>query len=225
MKYSIHRVLSLKKSTIERLKKVISSAKFVAVVQGKSKNIKGVPVQDVEQEIRKNWQEINKLFDNYSKLKSALLSSNAGLTERLREQVVTEKVAGKSYTISELIDTSEIMYGKSGCEGLKGDLLCSLTEQYNDVLNSIETQKRRVEDQIRDYLLKAASNDKQLSTEDIEKRSQMFKEDGEYRLVDPLDISKKIEELRTEIDKFRDECDATLSEHNAVTVVEIDLTD
>lgn len=223
MKYSIHRLLALRKSTMERIKDEITNATFISTVQGKSRTINGVLVKEVESGILSSYQKINGLISNYQKIKSALLRSNAGITAET--DVTRYEVAGNWYTMAELIDTFDNVYGNKRHTGFKEILINVMTQQYNVAVKKVETQKQRVEEQIRDYFAKAATNDKQLSTDDIAKRTQMFKEDGELRLVDPLGLQKEIEKIRNEINRFKDECDATMSEQNATTVVEVDLTD
>ena len=226
MKYSIHRVLALRKSTIDRIDKSIGNLKFIDIAQGKSKKIKGVDIEDVKKSIIDNWNRVESLINNYIKIKRALLASNAGISSDTI--VETVQIMGHNYTMAELIDIMQNVYGLNGSHfsrGYKDRLLTEIMSQYNEALNKVEMQKQRVDDQIRDYLMKAAQNDKQLSTEDIEKRTQMFKEDGEYQLIDPLNLKSRIEKLSKEIQQFRDECDAIMSEHNALTVLEIDLAD
>ena len=52
----------------------------------------------------------------------------------------------------------------------------------------------------------------------------MFHADGDFSLIDLLNLRDKIEKLETEIEQFRTDCDAVISEQNALTTVEIDLT-
>ena len=53
----------------------------------------------------------------------------------------------------------------------------------------------------------------------------MLHEQKDSRFIDPLKIADKIIALENEIENFRTEADAVLSEQNALTMVEIDLTE
>ena len=48
-----------------------------------------------------------------------------------------------------------------------------------------------------------------------------YMENNKFHLVDPLETEKLIEKLQSEVDKFEMEVDATLSEVNALTIIEI----
>jgi hypothetical protein len=52
----------------------------------------------------------------------------------------------------------------------------------------------------------------------------MFHEDSDMHLVDPLNLKEVIEKLEADIKAFRVDCDATMSEQNALTTVTVDLT-
>ena len=53
----------------------------------------------------------------------------------------------------------------------------------------------------------------------------MLHEQKDPHLVDPLKIADKIVELENEIEDFRTEADAVLSEQNALTLVDVDLVE
>ena len=99
-----------------------------------------------------------------------------------------------------------------------------LKSQYAAAQNKVQARAAKVEQDIQEYLVKAAGADKQMSAEDIAKRSAMLHEDGDLHLVDPLDLKNVIEKLSSDIETFRQECDATMTEQNALTKVNIDLT-
>lgn len=222
-KFTIHRLLSLKKSTEERINDILCKTQFVAYKQGQKDNINGVPVKKVEECIRTDYQKVNDLISNYIKLKSALLSSNAGIQNTTEVKKVT--VDGKEYTMAELIFVSDEIYGNNKHKSaFKSKLLNKLKQDYSVVLSRIENQNNRIEADIKDYLNKASASDKTLSAEDIKKRSEIFHADGDYIMVDPLNIKEVIDKLEAEIKAFKTDCDATISENNALTTVELDLT-
>lgn len=223
MKYTLHRALTLKKTTAERIEKEINSAVFIAVRQGKKGTINGVPVEKVEQDIRSAYQRIQQLISNYATLKSAILRSNAGVQDPATIKKVT--VAGKQYTMAELISASDEIYGnRKHSNAFYSRLLYCMKNAYADVLSKVEKQHERVEANIRDYLAKAAASDKGMTSEEIKRRSDMFHEDGDFVIVDPLGLKDIIDKLDSEIKEFRADADATISEQNALNTIDIDLT-
>lgn len=225
MEYSIHRLLSLRKTTEERIRKAINGNQcFVATVKGKSRTINGVPVENVERDIKATYDKVMALISNYRRIKAAILRSNAGVPADT--ELTRFCVAGKTYTMAELIDASNNIYGNEQHQGgCKARLLVRLKLDYSKAQEKIELQAQKVEQNIKDYFEKAAVGDKQLSAEDMAKRSEMLHEDGDLHLVDPLNIKKVIDDLESEIYRFREECDAVISEQNAVTKVDLSLID
>lgn len=225
MKFTIHRALALKKTTEERINNEIINAQFISFKQGKKGTIKGVPVEKVEKSIRASYDKINQLISNYVKLKAAILQSNAGV-RTIPEDLHKVTVAGKDYTMAELIFMSDEVYGnKKHRNAFKHSLLNAMKAMYTNATTAVERQHEKIETDIKDYLAKAAASDKGMSSDEIRKRSDLFHEDGDYVLVDPLGLKNEIEKLEAEIKAFRADCDATMSEQNALTTIDIDLTD
>ena len=67
MKYSIHRLLALKKTTYSRILELLREAKFISAYKGLQDNVNGVPVTKIEEEIKANYQKLNDLISNYKK--------------------------------------------------------------------------------------------------------------------------------------------------------------
>lgn len=222
---SVHRALSLAKTTRNRISDMINdvSVKFIEVKQGKKNTINGVRVEDVEKTIRGNWDKINQLISNLEQLKSALSRSNAGIKEGT--ELDTLVVAGKNYTLSELITASDLIYGNKNNMGFKALLLSKLKRTYSEALRQVERQHDKIDQEIKVYLNQVAGSDKQqISAEETQKTIDIFHANGDYTLVDPLDLKKTIEELDAEITQFRYEADSAISEKNALTIVKVDLT-
>ena len=222
-KFTIHRLLSLKKSTAERIENSIRAKGFIDIRQGRRDNVNGVPISKIEIDIKSRYQKILALISNYEKIKSALLCSNSGIDPNA--EIHRIEVAGKRYSMAELISASDEIYGnKKHPNGFKSMFLIALRSSNTDAIQKIETQNQRVEDDIKDYLERSADSDKSMSADEIRKRSEIFHQDRDFSLIDPLDLKDKIDKLSMEITNFREECDAAISEHNALTTVEIDLT-
>lgn len=232
VKLTVHRALALKKTTEQRISEEFQNTAlgggslFIAVRQGRKNVINGVPVDKIESEIRARYDRIIQMISNYMKLKKALLRSNAGLNADKDVSLHTVTVADRQYTMAELIDTSDNVYGnKKHPRAFYPQLLLTLKAEYAEAVRQVERAHDKVEQDIKDYLTKSAGNDKMLTNEDIKKRSEMFHEDGDKHLVDPLNVKELIDKLEQEIKAFRVDCDATMSEQNALMTVSVDLTD
>lgn len=223
LKYSIHRALSLKKTTAARIINEIEKASFIGVKQGNKTTVNGVSINDLEQQILSSYQRINQLISNYIELKSAILSSNAGVDDTM--SVRRMAVCDKRYTMAELIFVSDEVYGnKKYPYAFKQKLLNAMESSYISAVNTVDKQHNKIEDNIREYLSKAVASDKGMTTEEIQKRSEMFHRDGDYTLIDPLKLKSLIDELKQEIETFRTEADAAISENNALITINVNLT-
>ena len=89
MKYTVHRALSMLKTTKARIEKELSNNySLIRVARGQEDNIRGVSVSDIERYIQGSYDRITALISNYIKIKSAVIRSNAGIqfdTENIRK--------------------------------------------------------------------------------------------------------------------------------------------
>lgn len=224
MKYSIHRLLALKKTTYSRILDLLREAKFISAYKGLQDNVNGVPVTKIEEEIKANYQKLNDLISNYKKIKIALLNSNAGAPDQANLKKVT--VCGNDYTMSELIFLSDEVYGNAKHPGaIYQQVIKTFNSQYVNIINRIENQYQQVENKIQNYLNQLGGDGKAQSVKDIEDRSALFHRDGDLHMIDPINLKDVIEKLKKELGDFVLEADASISENNAMTFVDIDLTE
>ena len=81
MKYTVHRALSLIKSTKSRIEKEFSedAPAWIRVARGQEDSIRGVSVEEIRREIQSHYDRVTALIENYIALKSAVVQSNAGV--------------------------------------------------------------------------------------------------------------------------------------------------
>jgi len=103
MEYTVHRLLAMIKTTKDRIERELyneeNSVSWVRVARGQEENISGVSIKEIKRDIQSHYDKVIALIDNYVKLKSAVLRSNAGI--RPDAEVFKTKVAGKSLTVAE----------------------------------------------------------------------------------------------------------------------------
>lgn len=91
--------------------------------------------------------------------------------------------------------------------------------------------QEKVDEEVSQYVHTLAGNKREAEETDstakslIEATSKMLHEQKAPRIIAPLKISDKINALENEIETFRTEADAILSEQNALTTIELDLTE
>lgn len=165
-------------------------------------------VADFEKKSRAAWQKVMDLIRNRDELKSAIVQSNAAT------HLV---VNGIDMTCAQAIEMkSSIQYKKI--------LLAQLESTYSTVTAKVEQENRRVDQNIEDALSGYTNRDgsKKISEEEQNIIINKRHEEGDFEMVDPLDIANKIEELENEIDGFESSVDIALTVSNSTTFIEVE---
>lgn len=231
MEYTIHRVLSMIKTTEARIDKELSDAKsaWVRVAKGQEDNISGVSIKEIKRDIQSHYDRVVALIDNYIKLKSALIRSNAGV--RSNTEVSTIKVCEKSFTVAEIIELQNKVYGRTKKVGFKAKLLGKMRTDYAAAQRNFDVMQAKADDEVNRYInaivgRKKDDDEADVSTKSvIEATSKMLHEQKDPCFIDPLKIAEKIVALENELERFNVEADSVLSEQNALTKIEIDLVE
>lgn len=192
------------KSLKDRIEKAVNGVVLVTIKVGKKLN--GNTTQDeFSAKAKAMWQQVNDLIKQHKKLKDAIVLSNA---------VTKVMVGAKEMTVAEAIEKkTSIVHLKALTDKLRQNFAsCDREiERINDA------NQLRLDKQIEAMLGKEAKRD----TAEYQNLVSAFKENNEATLIDPLGISKKIEELEDEIREFEDNVDIALSEKNAVTKITV----
>ena len=231
MQYTIHRALSMIKTTKARIEKEIydENTAWVRVSRGQEDNISGVSIKEIKRDIQSRYDKVVALIENYIKLKSAVIRSNAGVRENT--EIFKTKVAEKSLTVAEIIDLQDVVYGKTKNSGFKSKLLEKMKKDYAQAQMEFDNIQEKVDEEIKQYINSLAGRKKDDDETDfstksvIEATSKMLHEQKDPCLVDPLKIADKISALENEVENFRIEADSVLSEQNALTTIDVDLAE
>lgn len=233
MEYTVHRLLAMIKTTKDRIERELyneeNSVSWVRVARGQEENISGVSIKEIKRDIQSHYDKVIALIDNYVKLKSAVLRSNAGI--RPDAEVFKTKVAGKSLTVAEIIDLQNMVYGRTNRTGFKSRLLEKMKEDYAEAQEEFDNMQEKADAEIKQYINSIVGRKKDNDEIDsstksvIEATSKMLHEQKDPCLVDPLKITEKIRTLENEIENFLTEADSVLSEQNALTKIELDLVE
>lgn len=187
--------------------------KFIAVKIGQNQNAKvangSETVTAAETEIKRSFDRISTLTENRRKLKSAIVLSNA---------TTKVKIGNQEMTVAEAIEMKSQVQAKRS-------LLTILSVQHTTALNAVNQQNAVLEQTIDKSLQTLYGGEKaKVDASQYDAVAKPLKEQREASLIDPCNIVKKIDALREEINLLTSELDFVLSESNAKTEIEVDLT-
>ena len=206
---TIHRGLAELKVLENRIVKTISGAKFCAAAKQSMKKLNGVPIEDYKKDAQSSLDSIKDLIARHDAIKRAISKSNA-------ETHVT--IDGVVYTVAEAIYMNQ-----HGIE-FKRELLAMMERQYSSAIATIETTNARLSDRADDFVIRSNNPaDKDgMSPDAIRDMRDGYIERETMILIDGINIKKTKENLADEINSFKAEVDAVLSESNATTEITIE---
>ena len=217
MKMTLHRALAQRKTTKARITKEIRESTFIATTIGTSGKVKGTPVAEVEKNIQGSYDRVKALLSNLYELSTAINRANNGIAEDTTN-LHTIDFDGKPATLSSILAAQEgLRYRKM--------LVDRLTEQLVEAKNQVSRSEADVVSRCDQFLASMAGGDKsKLSATDIDTYSKSFHANNDMKLVDPLGLEKLIERLKERNEALDVECDSKISEINALTQIEVNLS-
>ena len=207
-KMSVHKALCELKIMDDRIRTAMT-AKFCYANQHSNEKIGGKPLDEVKKDIQGAFDKASALINRRNAMKRALVLSNAA----------TEvEIGGKKYTVAEAIEMKN--HGIENTKAFRQTLASQLSaaQRMVDTKNGDELE-RRADDFVTAMFAKETAG---ASSERIKSTRDDFIASQRYELVDPLNISKKIEQLDDEIAAFMADVDSALSTSNALTVIEFE---
>lgn len=195
---TITRGLTTLKLLDKRINKAITGGQFANYTVGGKEQF-----QDIDPNA--SFQSVDDLINYRSKLKAAIMESNA-------KTIV--KIGNKKMTVVEAIETKDsIKYRK--------DLLRKIMSDMRNVRGTVENINEDVAERLDRMLQANFSKDGKVTEKDIEAVSKPFLKQNEAKEVENKKFYEKVENLEEEIDTFEAEVDLVLSESNATATIEI----
>ena len=188
-----------------RINRAIVDGEFVAAAKTAEKKVTpSVTKEDFTTSALSSYQSVLDLIERRSKIKSAIVASNA----------ITEvEVAGEKMTVAEAIERKiSIDY--------ETKLLRTLKTQFGNAKSTAVTQNVLLEDRIDKYIEAMLGKEAKAKKDDFTEMIEPIRTANEYSLVDPLKIEEKINALSERIENFNSEVDAVLQVSNCVTWIE-----
>ncbi len=194
----------------KRILKAIQTTKFVAARRIKDTKVAGKDVKVLSDEAVASYQSIRDNIDRYHRLDVAITESNAKTMVSLR--------SGKQMTVA-----AAIALRKSIKEGdcFEERLLNAIDAQYHDALTIVGRYNDKANSELESYKatkLAAQGKDTKLSEEQI-KVIEAFVADLYGELIDPLDMSSKLQTLLDDTANILKELDSAIKISNATTEV------
>jgi len=210
MKMTLTEGLAEVKAIGKKLEKKIERAYFVDYCQGEEAKVTvetQQPVSKFEENAKASLQSIQDLFSRHEKIKAAIAKTNA-------ETKVT--IGKKEYTIAEAIGIKNTIDKKEA-------LLGRMTHQYSFVIEKLERINREQRSRAHQETLSFLGGNTTDTNRDLYEKNMNDKlRDKLYKIYDPVNLRKKIEDLEEDIIDFKTNVDVALSKKNALTEFEID---
>lgn len=206
---TVHEALSELKRMDGRIQDAINDATFVATKTHSSKQVNGKDVEKFKDNARASYDKVNDLINRRNALKRAITLSNAR---------TTLEINGKQYTVAEAIDMKS-------CGCLFTQLLIdTMTAQLNRANKNLDyNESKEFQKAADDYLVAMfGPKEAKIASDEIRKAREDFIAMKSIDIVDPLNISEKIQKLTDDVTAFISKCDSALSVSNALTTIEFE---
>ena len=190
----------------DRINKAINDAVLVIAAKRSEKKVNpNLTKEEFEIRAKAGYQSVLDLIERRKKIKAAVVTSNA---------VTKITVHGEEMTVAEAIE-------RKGTIDYEVSLLRQMQSQWGVQNREMNMQNLRMEERIDKYIETFVGKDTSKSKDnELEAMIKPMRESGEYALVDPLSIEKKITDLDDYIKGFRSEVDAVLQISNCNTWIE-----
>ncbi|WP_040285913.1 hypothetical protein [Sporosarcina koreensis] len=202
---SVHRALAELKTLNDRIEKAVRDAEFIATDRKSAEKVNGLPIEEFEKTLQGGFDKAVSLIERRNRLKEAIVQSNA-TTE------VT--VGGETMTVAKAIERKTSIQ-------LEEDLLAAMIAKRRQAVNRLTMENDTLPQRLEAYLAEILGKKETAKKEEVDLHTKAFLARNEFMLIDPLHLSKRIDELEERISAFKTDVDAVLSESNAITQITI----
>ena len=207
-KMTVHKALAELKLLDGRIEKAIKENIYCVAKKHSDEKINGVELIEFEKQMQCGYDKAVALIERRKAIKKAVVLSNA---------ITKVSVAGTEYTVAEAIEM------KNHGINFEEMLMVTMVNQHNKAVTVINLENGKdLESRAEQYVTAIyGQKESKTNTADIDKVKADFLKSNQYELVNPLDISGKINELEDRINLFMAEVDSALSVSNALTEIEV----
>jgi hypothetical protein len=203
---SVSRALVELKTLDKRIEKTLQNLQPVTIMTG-SKMVTGIASkEEFGKNVTSSYQSLMALVERKRKIKSGIVKSNA---------ITMVTIAGEKMTVAEAIERKNSIAIEKNIRG-------NLAEKYSQEVRKVENHNAQIQKELLRLLQATYSKpETQIEKDDYDKIAIPFRENNEAKLIDPLDIEKKLQSFEEKIDAFESEVDIALTESNARNEIEV----
>lgn len=202
---------------VKKIGDKIEKASFTDVKKHNEKKVinRRVPDETFRQEAESSYQQIMDLIERFQKIDAAIVASNANTMIH---------TSFGDYTVAGAISLRGRMRG-DGCYMEDADFERCLYEKMKDELDQrllvIESKNKQLESTAESMRLSILGKDTKAKDDKPLEVVTAYVNENTAELVDPLDVQKKVEEIKEKRDKLLAELDTQIKVSNATTFIEI----
>ena len=198
---SVTQALSELKLLRSRIQSAITSSSFITLK--KKRDL--LDVGRFATEANASYQSYNDLLNRYNKIKAAIVISNA---------TTTVTIGDATYTVAEAVER------KRSIE-LEKDMLSIMRNQYSSAIAQHSAHTASEAARVERLLQSELSKDSKTNVETITQLTETFLAQNKAEVIDPLNLSEKIDTTTKRIEEFETKVDWVLSESNGKTQISI----
>jgi hypothetical protein len=198
---SVTQALSELKLLRKRIESVTDSAVFTTLKKASDM----VDATKFSTQATASYQSFKDLVARYNGLKSAIVMSNA---------TTKVTIGGTIYTVADAVER------KRSIELEKG-LLHVMRQQYTATKAEYERHQQAEQQRVERLLTTELAKDAKTNVEVVQQLTTTFLAQNKATVLDPLDLSEKIDALGRSIEEFETQVDYTLSESNGRTLLTV----
>ena len=198
---SVTQALSELKLLRKRIESVTDSAVFTTLKKASDM----VDAAKFSTQATASYQSFKDLVARYNGLKSAIVMSNA---------TTKVTIGGTIYTVADAVER------KRSIELEKG-LLHVMRQQHTATKAEYERHQQAEQQRVERLLTTELAKDAKTNVEVVQQLTTTFLAQNKATVLDPLDLSEKIDALSKSIEEFETQVDYTLSESNGRTLITV----
>lgn len=208
---TMHKALIELKLCKAKIQKTLFNDVFTGVITEREKETRAAELSALKESILASAQSTNDNIKRYAAIKAAIIQSNAQTKITIAEGKITMTVAAAIDFRANIIPMWK-------------DMLNSLSASYKNSMDRIQAHNEQLEIRA-DTSIQQIINSTPNSTSDTQNYLMDYRnkliEQNEAHLVDPLNITQKMNEINEMILSMDAEIDAALSVSNAITEITV----
>ena len=202
---------------VKKIQDKISKANFVDTVKPNEEKVLDARVtrEEFAKEAESAYQQIQDLIDRFQQIDAAIVASNA--QTKINTSYGEFTVAG-AISLRSRLRGAGIYDGEADFESALQDKMQS---DYEDRVSRADIKNRQLQSTAENMRLSILGKDTKVKDEKPLEVVEAYVRENTTELVDPLDVTKKVEKLKEKRDTLLTELDTQIKVSNATTFVEI----